>query len=254
MNVADKVAIISGGASGLGLATARALLGADASVVLVDLEGSDGEAVAGELGERCRFVAADVTSEDQLGRAVDEAVASFGGLHVAVSCAGVATPGRVLNRDGEPLALSRFDTVIRINLIGTFNVMRLAAAQMARQEPDGEERGVLINTASVAAFDGQIGQAAYAASKGGVAALMLPVARDLASLMIRCVAIAPGTFDTPMMAGLRPGVREKLAADTPHPHRLGKPQEYADLALQVIANPMLNGTVIRLDGALRMPP
>ena len=254
MKVAGKVALVSGGASGLGLATARALVAADAAVVLADLENSDGQTVAKELGERCRFMAADVTSEDQVARAIGEAVARFGALHVAVSCAGVATPGRVLGRDRKPLSLSLFETVVRVNLIGTFNVMRLAATQMARQEPDGEERGVLINTASIAAFEGQRGQVAYSASKGGVAALTLPAARDLAPLLIRCVAIAPGTFDTPMLAGVRDDVRDELARETPHPHRLGKPEEYADLALHVIANPMLNGTVIRLDGALRMPP
>jgi NAD(P)-dependent dehydrogenase (short-subunit alcohol dehydrogenase family) len=254
VRVAGKVAVVSGAASGLGLATARALVSAGASVVIADLESSDGQVVAKELGDACRFVPADVTSEEQVKRAVDQAVATFGALHVAVSCAGVATPGRMLNRDGDPLPLSRFEAVLRVNLVGTFNVMRLAAAQMARQEPEGEERGVLINAASVAAFEGQKGQVAYAASKGAVAALSLPAARDLAGRLIRCVAIAPGTFDTPMMAGLGEEVRAKLAADTPHPHRLGKPEEFAALALHIIANPMLNGTVIRLDGALRMPP
>lgn len=254
MRVAGKVAVVSGAASGLGLATARALVSAGASVVIADLESSDGQVVAKELGDACRFVPADVTSEEQVKRAVDQAVASFGALHVAVSCAGVATPGRLLNRDGDPLPLSRFEAVLRVNLVGTFNVMRLAAAQMARQDPEGEERGVLINAASVAAFEGQKGQVAYAASKGAVAALALPAARDLAGRLIRCVAIAPGTFDTPMMAGLGEEVRAKLAADTPHPHRLGRPEEFAALALHIIANPMLNGTVIRLDGALRMPP
>ncbi len=254
MNVAGKVALITGGASGLGLATARALLDHDTSVVLVDLPSSPGEAIAKELGERCTFVAGDVTSSEDMQAAVDTATGTFGAVHITVSCAGIATPGRLLNREGLPLSLERFESVVRVNLVGTFNLMRLAAAQMVKQEPEGEERGVMINTASVAAFEGQIGQVAYSASKGGVAALTLPVARDLARRLIRCVAIAPGTFDTPMMEGLGDAVRAKLAEDTPHPHRLGAPQEYADLALHVIANPMLNGTVIRLDGALRMPP
>ena len=238
----------------MGLATARALMDHDASVVLLDLASSRGEAVAEELGERCYFIGGDVTVEDDAQAAVAAAVSRFGALHITVCCAGIATPGRLLNREGVPLAMERFESVVRVNLVGTFNVMRFAAAQMVQQEPDGEERGVMINTASVAAFDGQIGQVAYAASKGGVAALTLPVARDLARRLIRCVAIAPGTFDTPMMEGLGDKVRAKLAEDTPHPHRLGTPEEFADLALHIIANPMLNGSVIRLDGALRMPP
>ena len=254
MNASGKIALVSGGASGLGLATARALIDRDASVVLLDLPSSRGEEVAKELGERCAFFAGDVTSEDDVQAAVATAADRFGALHIAVSCAGIATPGRLLNRDGAPLPIERFESVVKVNLIGTFNVMRFAAAQMVQQEPDGEERGVMINTASVAAFEGQIGQVAYSASKGAVAALTLPVARDLARRQVRCAAIAPGTFDTPMMEGLGDTVRAKLAEDTPHPHRLGTPQEYADLALHIIANPMLNGTVIRLDGALRMPP
>jgi NAD(P)-dependent dehydrogenase (short-subunit alcohol dehydrogenase family) len=171
-----------------------------------------------------------------------------------VNCAGVGFPGRVLTRDGTPNDLERFEFVVRVNLIGTFNVIRLAAAQMASQEPDDDERGVIVNTASIAAFDGQIGQAAYAASKGGIVGLTLPVARDLAKLLIRCVSIAPGTFDTPMLAGLPEEARTKLAEGIPHPHRLGRPEEFAALVRHVVENPMLNGEVIRLDGALRMPP
>jgi NAD(P)-dependent dehydrogenase (short-subunit alcohol dehydrogenase family) len=254
LNIAGKVALVTGGASGLGRATVEELLEAGASAVIVDLEGSGGAAVAGELGARARFVAADVTSGDALARAVTEAVEAFGALHVAVACAGVGTPGRVLTRDGGPGDLDAFTKVIGVNLIGTFNVIRLAAAQMAAQEPDGEERGVIITTSSVAAFEGQIGQAAYAASKGGVRSLTLPVARDLASRLIRCVAIAPGTFDTPMVAGLGPQVQRGLAELTPHPQRLGKPAEFAALARHIIENPMINGATVRLDGALRMPP
>jgi NAD(P)-dependent dehydrogenase (short-subunit alcohol dehydrogenase family) len=253
VNVGGKVALVTGGASGLGLATVRALRDAGASVAIADLASSDGDTVAKELGDGCLFAATDVTSEVDARGAVDAAVAAFGALHVVVNCAGISTPGRLLNRDGEPLALSTFENVVRVNLIGTFNIARLAAAQIARQEPDGEERGVIVNTASIAAFEGQIGQEAYAASKGGIAALTLPLARDLADRQIRCVAIAPGTFDTPMLAGLREDLRAKLARDIPHPNRLGAPREYAALALHIVANPMLNGEVIRLDGALRMP-
>lgn len=254
MNIDGKVALVTGGASGLGRATAEELLEAGASVVIVDLEGSGGAGVAGRLGTAARFVAADVTSGDALARAVTEAVDAFGALHLAVACAGVGTPGRVLTRDGGPADLDAFAKVIGVNLIGTFNVIRLAAAQMAAQEPDGEERGVIITTSSVAAFEGQIGQAAYAASKGGVRSLTLPVARDLASRLIRCVAIAPGTFDTPMVAGLGPQVQRGLAELTPHPQRLGQPAEFAALARHIIENPMINGATVRLDGALRMPP
>ena len=254
MNIEGKVALVTGGASGLGGATVTALHEAGASVVIVDLPSSDGEVVAKELGDRARFAPADVTSEGEVQAAVEAAVESFGGVHVVVNCAGVGFPGRVLTRDGGPNDLERFEFVVRVNLIGSFNVLRLAAAQMASQEPDGEERGVIVNTASIAAFDGQIGQAAYAASKGGIVGMTLPIARDLASKLIRCVAIAPGTFDTPMLAGLPEEARQKLAEGIPHPHRLGNPPEFAALVRHIIENPMLNGEVIRLDGALRMPP
>jgi NAD(P)-dependent dehydrogenase (short-subunit alcohol dehydrogenase family) len=254
LDIANKVALITGGASGLGLATAEAFVAAGGSVVLVDLDSSNGGAAAKGLGERARFAPADVSSEDQVRAAVSAAVESFGGLHVNVNCAGVGFPGRVLNRDGAANDLERYVFVVRVNLIGTFNVLRLAAEQMATQEPDGEERGVIINTASIAAFDGQIGQAAYSSSKGGIAGMTLPVARDLATKLIRCVAIAPGTFDTPMLAGLPQEARQKLADGIPHPRRLGRPEEFAALAVHIVANPMLNGTTIRLDGALRMPP
>lgn len=254
MNVEGKVALVTGGASGLGLATVQALLGAGASAVLVDLPSSDGETVAKELGERARFAAADVTNETEVQAAVDAALEAFGALHVVVNCAGVGFPGRVLTREGEPIDLERFEFVVRVNLIGSFNVIRLAAAAIARNEPEDEERGVIVNTASIAAFDGQIGQAAYSASKGGIVGMTLPIARDLAKRQIRCVSIAPGTFDTPMLAGLPEEARQGLAADIPHPHRLGRPPEFAALVQHIVENPMLNGEVIRLDGALRMKP
>jgi NAD(P)-dependent dehydrogenase (short-subunit alcohol dehydrogenase family) len=254
LKINGKVALVTGGASGLGLATVEALSGQGASVVVLDQPTSNGETVAKEMGDGVRFASADVTVEEEVRAAVDLAVAGFGGLHVVVNCAGVGFPGRVLTREGGPIDLERFEFVVRVNLIGTFNVVRLAAAQIAGQEPIDEERGVIVNTASIAAFDGQIGQAAYSASKSGIAGMTLPIARDLASRLIRCVAIAPGTFDTPMLAGLPEEARKKLADGIPHPRRLGRPEEYAALVKHVIENPMLNGEVIRLDGALRMPP
>jgi NAD(P)-dependent dehydrogenase (short-subunit alcohol dehydrogenase family) len=254
VNIDNKVALVTGGASGLGLATVGELLKAGAAVVIVDLPESNGQAAASDLGDKAHFVAADVTQSGDVQSAVDAAVERFGGLHIAVNCAGVGFPGRVLTGDGSPIDLERFEFVVRVNLIGTFNVIRLAAARMAGQEPIGDERGVIVNTASIAAFDGQIGQTAYAASKGGVVGMTLPIARDLASKLIRCVAIAPGAFDTPMLAGLPAETRDRIAEKIPHPRRLGRPEEYAFLARHVIENPMLNGEVIRLDGALRMPP
>jgi NAD(P)-dependent dehydrogenase (short-subunit alcohol dehydrogenase family) len=252
LNIDGKVALVTGGASGLGRAAAEELHSAGASVVLVDLPSSDGEVLAKELGDRARFAPADVTSEDDVRAAVQVAAAEFGGLNIVVNCAGVGFPGRVLTRDGSAIDLERFEFVVKVNLIGSFNVLRLAAEEIAKHEPDGEERGVIINTASIAAFDGQIGQAAYAASKGGIVGMTLPIARDLANRNIRCMAIAPGTFDTPMLAGLPEEARQGLAADIPHPHRLGNPVEYAALVRHIVENPMLNGEVIRLDGALRM--
>lgn len=254
MNIDGKVVLVTGGASGLGLASTRTLLEAGAAAVIVDLDSSDGEVVAKELGDNVRFAPADVTNEAQVQRAVSVAKEEFGGLHVLVNCAGVGFPGRVLTREGSPNDLERFEFVVRINLIGTFNVIRFAAAQMASQEPDGEERGVIINTASIAAFDGQIGQAAYAASKGGIVGMTLPIARDLAAKLIRVMSIAPGTFDTPMLAGLPEDARAKLAEAIPHPHRLGRPEEFGALVKHIVENPALNGETIRLDGALRMPP
>ena len=254
MNIDGKVALITGGASGLGLATTNALVESGASVVIVDLDSSDGEVVAKELGDKVRFAPADVTNEEEVQRAVSTAVEAFGGVHICVNCAGVGFPGRVLTRDGSANDLERFEFVVRVNLIGSFNVLRLVAAQMASQEPDGEERGVVVNTASIAAFDGQIGQAAYSASKGGIVGMTLPLARDLASKQIRVMTVAPGTFDTPMLAGLPEEARTKLADGIPHPHRLGRPEEFGALVKHIVENPALNGEVIRLDGALRMPP
>ena len=248
----DDVAIVTGGASGLGAATGRALAETGVQVVLVDLPTSDGAAVAASLGAGARFIAADVTDGDAVTEAVDQA-RGLGALRVAVSCAGVGWASRLLARDG-PHDLALFRSVVEINLVGTFNVLRLAAAVISEQEPADGERGVVVNTASVAAFDGQIGQAAYAASKGAVAAMTLPAARELARHLIRVVTVAPGTFDTPMLAGVPEETRTALAADIPHPARLGRPEEFGQLVTQIVANPYLNGEVIRLDGALRMPP
>jgi NAD(P)-dependent dehydrogenase (short-subunit alcohol dehydrogenase family) len=252
MEIKDAVAVVTGGASGLGLAAARRLAAGGAHVVVVDLPSSDGERVAEELGERSAFAAADVTDEAAVLTALDVAD-RLGPLRVLVACAGVGTPGKVLGRDGV-LPLEAFERVVRINLIGTFNVLRLAAERIARTEPIGEERGVIVCTASVAAFDGQIGQAAYSASKAGVAGMTLPIARELASDWIRVVSIAPGLFDTPMMAALPEEARQSLGQQVPHPRRLGRPDEFAHLVEHIVANPMLNGETIRLDGAIRMAP
>lgn len=250
------VALVTGGASGLGAATARRLHAAGAGVVLVDLPSSHGAELAEELGERALFVPADVTDEGQI-RVALAAAASLGTLRIAVNCAGVGTPGKVLGREGV-IALEQFSKVVQINLIGTFNVVRLCAEAMAATEPlEGEfgpERGVIVNTASVAAFDGQIGQPAYAASKGGVAAMTLPLARELARSLIRVMTVAPGIFETPMLAGLPQTARDSLGQQVPHPSRLGKPAEYAALVEHLVENAMLNGETIRLDGAIRMAP
>ena len=254
MIIQGKTALIAGGASGLGEATARALAAAGANVIILDLNAERGQAVAADIGESAHFVQASVTDEAGVQGAVDAAVGMFGGLHVAVNCAGIATPGRIVGRKG-PLPLDVFRQVIDVNLIGTFNVMRLAAAAMFENEPDEEgERGVIVNTASIAAYEGQIGQAAYAASKGGVVGLTLPAAREFARWGVRVVAIAPGLFDTPLLAGLPEEARRSLGEQIPFPSRLGRPPEYAALVQHIIANPMLNGEVIRLDGALRMGP
>ncbi len=246
------VVLVTGGASGLGEATVRAVVATGVRVVIVDLPSSRGAELATELGDGVRFAAADVRDEAQVAAAVDLAV-GLGALRVAVSCAGVATPGRILGRRGV-LALESFRTVVEINLIGTFNVLRLAAEAMTANDLLDGDRGLVVMTASVAAFDGQIGQAAYAASKGGVAALTITSARDLADRAIRVMTIAPGVMETPMMSGLPGETKLTLEALVPHPSRLGRPSEYAMLVEAVIANPLLNGEVIRLDGALRMPP
>ncbi|MCU1664448.1 MAG: hypothetical protein QOI36_3058 [Pseudonocardiales bacterium] len=252
MDVNGSVALVTGGASGLGLATAEKLLDAGARVVVLDLPGSQGERVAEKLGDNVRFAAGDVTDEASVTAALDVAE-GLGTLRVAVNCAGIGNAIRTLGRNG-PFPLADFTRIVAINLVGTFNVIRLAAERIATADPVEGERGVIVNTASVAAFDGQIGQAAYSASKGGVVGMTLPVARDLASAMIRVVTIAPGLFDTPLLAALPEEARESLGKQVPHPSRLGDPSEYGALALHIVANPMLNGEVIRLDGAIRMAP
>jgi NAD(P)-dependent dehydrogenase (short-subunit alcohol dehydrogenase family) len=254
MQIASKTFLITGGGSGLGAATARLLAAADGNVVLADVNAAQGEATAGELGAKARFAKTDVTNENDVKAAIDIAVKNFGGLHGAINCAGIGTPAKVLGKEG-PHSLETFSRVIEVNLIGTFNVIRLAAAVMAEQPAgEGGERGVIINTSSVASFEGQIGQAAYSASKGGVNAMTLPIARELARSGIRVVTIAPGLFDTPMMAGLPEAARASLGQQVPFPSRLGKPEEYAALAKHIVENTMLNGAVLRLDGAIRMAP
>ena len=249
---ASTVALVTGGASGLGESTTRRLHEGGASVVIVDLPSSAGQALAAELGDRVRFSPADVRDEAEVQTAI-AAAQELGDLRIVVNCAGVGTPGRVVGRKG-PMELESFRNVIDINLIGTFNVLRLAAAAMLGNEPVDGDRGVILMTASIAAYDGQIGQAAYAASKGGIVALTLSAARDLADKLIRVVTIAPGTFATLMLAGLPDEATAVLEAQVPHPSRLGRPSEYASLVAHIVDNGMLNGEVIRLDGALRMPP
>jgi NAD(P)-dependent dehydrogenase (short-subunit alcohol dehydrogenase family) len=247
VNPAGSGALISGGASGLGLATAETLAARGAEVVIIDLPASQGEAVAKRL--KGRFVAGDVTSEADVQRAVDAA----GNLRIVVSCAGIGPSHRLVGRDG-PHPLDAFRRVIDVNLVGTFNLLRLGAARMAEADAVEGERGVIVNTASVAAFEGQVGQIAYAASKAAIAGMTIVAARDLATLMIRVCTIAPGTFDTPLLGTLSEEFRQSLASAVPHPRRLGAPAEFAALALHIVENPMLNGETIRLDGAIRMPP
>jgi len=252
VEINDAVALVTGGASGLGLATTMRLLDAGAHVVVLDLKGED---VVRELGECARFAPGDVTDEKAVTAALDIAE-SLGPLRIVVNCAGTGNAIRVLGKDGV-FPLDAFRKVVDVNLIGTFNVLRLGAERIAKTDPvgsNGEERGVIINTASVAAFDGQIGQAAYSASKGGVVGMTLPVARDLAGKLIRVMTIAPGLFDTPLLASLPEPAKESLGKQVPHPSRLGHPDEYGALAMHIIENPMLNGEVIRLDGAIRMAP
>ena len=254
MDVDGVGALISGGASGLGEAATRRLHGAGASVVISDLNAEKGEALASELGERARFVEANVMEEDQVRQAVAAAAETGGGLRVSVCCAGIGWAERTSSKRG-PHNLEYFSNVVKVNLIGTFNVLRLAATAMSENDPDeGGERGVCVNTASIAAYDGQIGQVAYAASKAGIVGLTLPAARDLAGRGIRVNTIAPGLFDTPLLAALPEENRQALGAGIPFPSRLGDPTEFAQLAHAIVENPMLNGETIRLDGAIRMPP
>jgi NAD(P)-dependent dehydrogenase (short-subunit alcohol dehydrogenase family) len=249
VDIAGTSALVTGGASGLGRATAELLLERGARVVLFDLPTSAGAEVAHELGSSASFVPGDVTSEED----AKAAVAAAGDLRIAVNCAGIGAGARIVGREG-PFPLDRFRRVIEVNLVGTFNVMRLAAARMAELEPVDGERGVIVNTASIAAFEGQVGQAAYTASKAGIVGLTICAARDLASLLIRVCTIAPGTMDTPLLGRLDDRFKQSLADAIPHPRRLGRPPEFAMLATQIVENPLLNGETIRLDGALRMAP
>jgi len=254
MQIQGNTFIISGGGSGLGGATARLLGSSGANVVIADIKPDPSESVVAEIGSNARFIQTDVSDETAVKAAVDLAVSTFGGLRGAINCAGIGTAEKTLGSQG-PHSLASFERIIRVNLIGTFNMLRLAAAAIAGQEPlESGERGVIINTASIAAFDGQIGQIAYSASKGGIVGLTLPAARDLSRTGIRVVTIAPGIFDTPLLAGLPENVRQSLGQQVPFPSRLGRPDEYAALAKHIIENQMLNGEVIRLDGALRMAP
>jgi NAD(P)-dependent dehydrogenase (short-subunit alcohol dehydrogenase family) len=254
VDVAGSVALVTGGASGLGAATARRLAAAGATVVILDLPTSAGADVAASLPGNARFAPADVTDAEAVERAVALA-AEAGDLRVLVCCAGVGTPARVVGRDGAPMPLVHFTRILEINLVGTFNAVRLAAARMVGTPPNTDgERGVVVMTASIAAFDGQIGQAAYSASKGGIVGMTLPLARDLARDGVRVVCIAPGVFDTPLLGNAPQQLRDALGAAVPFPPRLGRPDEFAALAEAIVGNAMLNGEVIRLDGAMRMPP
>jgi NAD(P)-dependent dehydrogenase (short-subunit alcohol dehydrogenase family) len=251
----DVAALVTGGASGLGEATTRALAARGAAVTIVDLQEDRGQALAAELGGHTTFVRTDVTDETSVQAAVADATGKDRPLRIAVNCAGIGWAQRTVGRDGTPHDLGAFTRTVMVNLVGTFNVLRLAAAAMATTEPGDEgERGVIVNTASIAAYDGQIGQVAYAASKGGIVGLTLPAARDLASAGVRVCTIAPGLVDTPLLAGLPEDARTALAAGIPFPKRLGRPDDFAQLALSVIEHGYLNGEVIRMDGALRMAP
>jgi NAD(P)-dependent dehydrogenase (short-subunit alcohol dehydrogenase family) len=257
VEIKDAVAVVTGGASGLGLATTKRLLDAGAQVVVLDIRDKEAiDQLGAELGDRATFAQTDVTDEAAVTAALDAAEA-LGPLRIVINCAGTGNAIKTLGKDG-PFPLDAFRKVVEINLIGTFNVIRLGAERIAKTEPigsqDSPERGVIVNTASVAAFDGQIGQAAYSASKGGVVGMTLPIARDLSRDLIRVVTIAPGLFDTPLLAGLPESAKESLGKQVPHPSRLGKPDEYGALAVHIVENPMLNGEVIRLDGAIRMAP
>ncbi|REK19136.1 MAG: SDR family NAD(P)-dependent oxidoreductase [Planctomycetota bacterium] len=252
MNIEGSTFFITGGGSGLGAACARLFVSAGGNALLADVQEEVSQKLAGELGSRAKFVRTDVTDEASVQAALDTAAGQFGSIQGVINCAGIGAAGRVVGKEG-PHDLQAFRRTIEVNLIGTFNVIRLAAAVMSKNDPTDEgERGVIINTASVAAFDGQIGQAAYSASKGGVVSMTLPIAREIARFGIRVMTIAPGVFETPMMRGLTPEYQKTLEAAVPFPPRLGRPDEYAALAGQIVENVMLNGTTIRLDGALRM--
>ena len=254
MQLEHSAAVVSGGASGLGLATARRIVAAGGRVVLLDINEEQGRASAAELGERARFIKTDISDEARVRAAVQDASGFMGRITLAVNCAGILLPARVLGREG-PLPAESFQRSLTINLLGTFILIKEAANLMQANEPAADgERGVIVNTASVAAFEGQIGQAGYSASKGGVVGMTLPIARELARFGIRVVTIAPGIFMTPMMAGLPEEVQKSLGAQVPFPPRLGKPEEYADLVAAIYGNPMINGETIRLDGAIRMQP
>ena len=254
MKIEGSTFLITGGSSGLGAACVNRLAEAGAKLLVADVNSEAGEALAHQLGKQAKFVQTNVASESDVAKAVETAVATFGGLDGVINCAGIAIASKVIGRQGVH-ALGAFSKVIEVNLIGTFNVIRLAAAVMAEADPnEAGERGVIINTASVAAYDGQMGQAAYSASKGGIVGMTLPIARDLARYGIRVMTIAPGIFETPMLAGLPEKARQSLGEQVPFPSRLGKPAEYAALAQHIIENEMLNGEVIRLDGAIRMAP
>ncbi|HSV98106.1 MAG TPA: SDR family NAD(P)-dependent oxidoreductase [Spirochaetota bacterium] len=254
MKINEVVAVVTGGASGLGEAVVREITGRGGRAAILDIADETGASLEAELGASAVYCRADVASEADVMKAIDQAIAKFGKVNVAVNSAGISSPARTAGKKG-PMDLAIFERIIRVNLVGTFNVIRLAAAKMLANEADaGGERGVIINTASVAAFDGQIGQAAYAASKAGVVGLTLPVARDLADSGIRAVTIAPGIFDTPMMASFPEEVRASLGASVPFPRRMGRPDEFAAMVIHVIENSMLNGETIRLDGAIRMAP
>jgi 3-hydroxyacyl-CoA dehydrogenase / 3-hydroxy-2-methylbutyryl-CoA dehydrogenase len=254
MNYKDVVAAVTGGASGLGEACIMELVKKGARVVIIDVDADKGEKLAAKIGANAIFVKTDITSETDVRQAIQKAVEAFGKINVVINCAGVVNPGKLIGRKG-PLPLDAFNKVLQINLVGTLNVIRLAVEKMMNNTPDEEgEKGVIINTASIAAFEGQIGQVAYSASKAGIVGMTLPLAREISDYGMRIVTIAPGIFETPMMAGLPPAVKEDMAKTVPFPRRLGKPVEFAKLALHIIENIMLNGCCIRLDGALRMPP
>jgi NAD(P)-dependent dehydrogenase (short-subunit alcohol dehydrogenase family) len=252
MKIDGAAAIVTGGASGLGAGTAQRLAAAGAKVTIFDLNGELGQSMAEEIGGH--FASVDVTDEAAVAAAIEEAEGLHGKARILVNCAGIGPPAKIINRDGTAIALANFSKIITINLIGTFNVLSKFAARLHDADPIGEERGVIVNTASVAAFDGQIGQAAYAASKGGIVGLTLPVAREFARYGIRVMTIAPGIFWTPLLATLPQEAQESLGKQVPFPSRLGQPDEYAQLVESIVTNPMLNGETIRLDGAIRMAP